>query len=202
MKQAAVQKAEARLEECWKESRRILASTSFEETQSAWTNFLFHANAIYLFLEQGTKYDSKSGSWFGRKKHERKTDPLLNYLHHARNSNEHGLVKVIGFQPGGLAIGGGRNEGIFFKHAVFRGGKIEGEIEPIGGISVGYKIIPSTSKLVEITDGRSGKRYPPPTTHLGKDLHEFVFGASPLGVVIKACIYLDRLIKEAKQFTG
>jgi len=37
---------------------------------------------------------SKSKVWWGNKLHERRTDPLLRYLWHARNADEHTLQRI------------------------------------------------------------------------------------------------------------
>jgi hypothetical protein len=62
--------------------------------ETLWENFLIAANGIYSKLERGAKTNGKSKAWYGRKKHERKNDPLLSYLHHARNAAEHGIQRI------------------------------------------------------------------------------------------------------------
>jgi hypothetical protein len=49
------------------------------------------AGGIYAKLEQGSRTNGRSRAWYGRIKNVRKNDELLSYLHHARNSEEHGL---------------------------------------------------------------------------------------------------------------
>jgi hypothetical protein len=66
-------------------------ATTVEEMHSGWWAFLLAADGIYSKLEQGAKGTSKSEPWFGKVKHLRKTDPLLLYIHQARNSDEHGI---------------------------------------------------------------------------------------------------------------
>ena len=41
---------------------------------------------------KGRRGCGKSQAWFGRKKHERKNDELLRYIHHARNIDDHGIM--------------------------------------------------------------------------------------------------------------
>src|SRR5262245_26190578 len=72
----------------------------FAEFNRAWSAFLFSSNRIYGKLSAGSRLNAKSRQWLGRKKRERKQDPLLQYLHQARNSDEHGLEPVTEIVPG------------------------------------------------------------------------------------------------------
>ncbi len=71
------------------------AADSYQAAEDAWTDFLLPASSICSKLEQGTKAPSPSQGWFGRKKKERRDDPLLRYLHFAWNSDEHGVERVV-----------------------------------------------------------------------------------------------------------
>jgi hypothetical protein len=62
------------------------------------------ANAIYAKLEQGSKRNKNSESWFGTKKRSRHEDPLLYYLYVARNSDEHSLELVSSFGIAGRSL--------------------------------------------------------------------------------------------------
>lgn len=67
----------------------------------AWGDFLVAANRFYSKLKDGATNDPTSAHWFARKKGERKKDALLQYLHQARNVEEHGLgVAVENLWPG------------------------------------------------------------------------------------------------------
>ena len=96
MQRKAVTKARDRLraaESAFEQMRATkIGSPDFEH---AWYAFLVAQNSFYGALEQGAK-SGRSKGWFDSKKHERKTDPLLNYLHHARNADEHSLGASIG----------------------------------------------------------------------------------------------------------
>lgn len=77
---------------------------NFDEMEVAWSNFLIMANRVYVKLEQGAKISSKSNAWFGRKKHERRNDPLLSYVKNARDADEHGLMKITERTKGGIGV--------------------------------------------------------------------------------------------------
>jgi hypothetical protein len=95
----AVERAKGRVRRAEKALQALKEATNYDEAEEAWSNFLLAASTIYSKLEQGSKSKGKSAGWFGRKKKERKDDPLLRFLHHARNSDEHGIERVA--QRGG-----------------------------------------------------------------------------------------------------
>src|SRR5690606_27755019 len=91
----AVEQAKIRLKKAETAIARLKSADSFEQAEDAWTDFLSATSTIYSKLEQGAKVNGKSSAWFGRKKKERKDDPLLRYLHYARNSDEHGVQRLV-----------------------------------------------------------------------------------------------------------
>ncbi len=90
----AVEQAEAKWRKAKKSLEILRAAKNYEGAEEAWSDFLLAASTIYSKLEQGSKSKGSSGGWFGRKKKERKDDPVLRYLHYARNSDEHGIERV------------------------------------------------------------------------------------------------------------
>lgn len=82
-------------------NRAAKAGTSFRDAgldhfASAWSSYLSNLNSAYNFMEIGARGHPKSEHWIGGVKGLRRSDPLLCYLHHARNADEHGLEKIIG----------------------------------------------------------------------------------------------------------
>jgi hypothetical protein len=90
----AVEQAKARLQRADKALYALKIAANYDEAEEAWSDFLLAAATIYSKLEQGSKSKGTSAGWFGRKKKERRDDPLLRFLHHARNSDEHGIERV------------------------------------------------------------------------------------------------------------
>lgn len=74
--------------------RGVENAHTLTEIEAARSDFLVAANRVFSKLEQGAKTNGTSKGWFGRKKHDRRTDPALRYVHHARNADEHRLKKV------------------------------------------------------------------------------------------------------------
>ena len=92
MKRAAIGHAKRHLASARKAIEILAQSGTASDLQDAWSDFLRHANTIFSKLEQGAK-DEESPSckgWYDGIKNLRRTDQL-NYLHHARNVDEHGL---------------------------------------------------------------------------------------------------------------
>jgi len=91
MLQAALFQAQQRLERARSAVERLKELESHVAAEAAWSDFLLAANGVYAKLEQGSKGCSQSYTWFGKKRGERKQDELLQYLHQARNADEHGV---------------------------------------------------------------------------------------------------------------
>jgi len=74
----------------------LSAATDIETIQTHWAAFLSAADRMFNKLKEGAKASSQSKC----KVHQRRTDPMLCYLQHARNADEHGLEFVTQKQPG------------------------------------------------------------------------------------------------------
>jgi hypothetical protein len=94
MDRVALRQAKSRLAKAEAAVTRLNTAKTFDETETSWSDFLTAAATIYTKLEQGSKTDKKSLSWFSRIKGLRRSDPLLRYVHQARNSDEHGIVDI------------------------------------------------------------------------------------------------------------
>jgi hypothetical protein len=125
------------------------------------SDFLIAANRIFSKLEQGSKTNGQSKAWFGRKRHERRTNPLLRYIHHARNADEHGLAKVTDRTASGLALGVGPGMWRFDGTTGPGGGlQITAMGGQVPGLSKFVEIIPSKVRLIKVFD--CGDPYDPP----------------------------------------
>jgi hypothetical protein len=75
-------------------------AADFEEIQTRWVAFLSAADRMFNKLKEGSKASPQSKHWYGTKVHQRRTDPMLCYLQHARNADEHTLEVVTQNLPG------------------------------------------------------------------------------------------------------
>lgn len=72
----------------------LKSAGDFSKIEQAWTQFLSSFGRLYSKLELGAKSNARSAEWYRAVRATRKSDPLLQYLHQARNSHEHGLEDV------------------------------------------------------------------------------------------------------------
>ncbi len=148
------QRAEVALEE-------MKAATEPSSLEMSWIDFLMASSAVYTKLEQGAKVGgSKSLSWFAARKGIRKTDPLLKYLHQARNAEEHGIRRITGRASSKITIA----PGVLVKV------ESDGENWIIKSGLEGVTIADNVVTLIPVYDGRSRSWYHPPSSHLGDSL--------------------------------
>lgn len=95
MNPAAFELAYERLRKAEKAFEALRAADNFQSAEDAWSDFLLAGAAIYSKLEQGSKITGSSKGWYGKKKNERRKDPLLRYIHFARNTDEHGIERIV-----------------------------------------------------------------------------------------------------------
>jgi hypothetical protein len=172
----AIRQSFARLEKARTALKHLEAAKSFDERESAWSDLLIAGNGIYSKLEQGSKVSGKATGWFGRAKKARKEDPLLSYMHHARNSEEHGIEDVTARMKAGQAT-------ITIREP-FDPSKLHGIQLHIGTDSLGHVRISSSNEdvistkmydkpslsLVRVKDLRFSDYFDPPYEHLGADV--------------------------------
>jgi len=193
----AVEQAKGRLQKAEKALYALKTATNYDEAEDAWSDFLLAASTIYSKLEQGSKTQSKgkSAPWFGKKKKERKDDPLLRFLHHARNSDEHGIERV--------AERGGNQRDLNGEPLVFneyREHVIENVRDGITG-EIKLQNIPvilhgPSLQMIRVYDRRFGDYCDPPIMHLGKTIE--VQDLSLIGVAALGFDYLASLVAEAE----
>lgn len=189
MDKAAVTASSDHLARATEAVRDIENASTLAGIETAWSDFLTAANRIFSKLEQGAKTNSVSRAWYGRQHHERRTNPLLRYIHHARNVDEHGLAKITERTAPGLALGVG--PGVWrFDGTLGPGGQMR--ITALGGQIPGeskfVESIPSKVRLVKVID--RGDPYDPPRDANAKEL-------LPNEVADLALDYLRTMIEEA-----
>jgi len=155
------------------------------------------ANRVYTKLEQGAKDNGRHKAWFGRKKHERRQDPLLRYIKNARDADEHGLDRITERASGGVGINfpPGKTKATV-KRGSIGGGQIALEFEQPTEISV--HAYPASVKLIAVTN--YGDRYEAPIEHLGQPILRVHPQAhpNPIPVAQLAISHLEKLIAEAR----
>lgn len=200
MKAIAIEKARAHLELAKEAIEGLNLENGKCAYEVAWSQFLSQVSRFYSKFEQGTKGCKKSEPWFGRKKHERKTDALLSYLHHARDSDEHGLDFVV--QETGSRLEVRMAEGATEIHTSF-----DMMVDDLGQVHIRnpktstpqavqtMDLVDPRMELVTVTDGRFGDSFDPPEMHLGKPIVD----RSPSGIAKLTIPYLNDFLEEASE---
>lgn len=184
------------------------AEHKIEAAKRSWSIFIVSINGVLSKLELGAKCCNGCATWFGRHKHERKIDPLLHYIHHARNSEEHGLDEVVVHAPQSISFEPTVPLGLPLFPTMFNfAGQDEENPQP-AKISIGYrdgttKDVTSLVKqpyvnrklvLVKATSPRNPKPIDPPNEHLGQKMD----GSEPTEVAELAIGYCETMVLEAK----
>lgn len=167
----------------------IQTSNDFDAIESAWASFLVAAGRIYTKLEQGSKASGKGISWWGQRVHQRRTDPLLRYLQHARNVDEHTLQQVAKLQEASVQSVK-PTPGDFDDLNRSMAGETRAWV-PLGLVEVTWAHV----KLLDVVD--RGVRYSAPDTHLGQKITD----TSPANITKLALAYLRSMIDEADALT-
>jgi hypothetical protein len=181
IKQIALDQATRRLEEA-KEAISTLARTpDFREMEVAWSRFLISSNGVYAKVEQASKSNAKSKEWYRRKKDYRKSDPLLLYLHQARNSDEHSVELITARHIDSIELSGGGSYTVDGKYGA-----------NIGFFTVSEGPSPSTKvnnphiQLSSVHD--RSKVFDPPKEHMGQPITD----NSVIGIASLFIAYLER----------
>jgi hypothetical protein len=191
----AVDQAKQKLRKADMAFHALTSAQNYAAVEEAWTDFLLSAASVYSKLRQGAKGNGKSEAWFGRKIKDRKDDPLMRYLHYARNSEEHGIERVVARGPGGKPFSEGPplkfGERRSIKMQMLDATKNPQTITLVNAIETGPCIF-----LVRVRDTRFNDHCDPPGAHLGKPIGGD--GIFPDYVAWLGLCYLAGLIDEAE----
>jgi len=160
-----------------------------------WYLFLAAFKSVYTALEQGAKTSPQSRQWFGVKRKQRRSDPLLQYLYQARDDDEHGLNPVTERVPARLSIGeGGPDNTLQFDVSGPAG--LGGALQATDGDGkpVPFEYAPAHAQLIRVHGRDKTNTYDPPEEHLGVKLASKL----PAAVGELAAAYLEELITEAE----
>jgi hypothetical protein len=121
------------------------------------TILLVAAGRVFTKLEQGSKCSAKSQRWWSKKVYQRRTDPLLCYIWHARNADEHTIEAVTELNPGSIRyVDPSPEEQAKFNEKMKQLGK------PYLALAC-LDVTPPHVRLVDVVD--RGNRYSPPQAY-------------------------------------
>jgi hypothetical protein len=180
----AIDKARIKLDRMRHAASRLQLSASHDDLEGAWEDFLTHASTFFSAIEQGSKATQPDKNWFGPKKHERRTDPLLSYIHHARDAEQHGLGRITKRSNSNIVVHPGASV------ALRSDGKNWQVDNPMGRIDYPNDRI----NLVTVHDDRYHDSFDPPDAHLGIPITDH----SPANIATLAVAYFESLFVEAE----
>ena len=198
MDEAAVNKAMGRLHALKDAAAQLEQAGDMNTFHGRWYYFLVSANNIYVTLLQGAKGNTTSQTWFDVKKAERKTDPLMHWLHEARGDEEHaryGIGPSLKYTPGQTLVGvqqAGASRA-FTVNLSNVPGQPRITTQSHDGLPVEIGRVPHKIELKLVRE-RKGRVVNPPTHHLGAS----IIDVSPAGVAALAVDYLTKLVEEAR----
>ena len=187
MRAAAVQKAILELNRAERAAFVIQGEIRVPLVADNWWTFIRAVSDVWRALQIGAGRSGSSRDWINSKTAERDGDELLSYLHHARNSEEHGLEYSGGLRhPDPLAVARAMDQS---------NASPETSPEAVRA-SIELLFLTPRFALRPVSD-RSGVTIPAPRIHLGQPIDGNPTPA-PGHVVFLAITYLRKLVTGAE----
>ncbi len=165
----------------------------FEILEDEWRIYLNAIEKSWVKAERiCSPIHTKFQPWQGFYTKQRKKDPLLKYLKHARNSDQHSIQKSMDTKPASrsMRIEGGNS--VYIDKLIIKNGNV---IEYKGSKPLIIEDLPHRIELAPIVD--SGKLYQPPKIHLTKK----ILWSAPINVAeLGLDYYSNFLAKIEKHF--
>jgi hypothetical protein len=168
---------------------RMRAAKSFQDFEAAWGDFLDAVEKVWKKCErecQGVKKEFQP--WQARFNSERGSDPLLSYLRHARNADNHSIQEIVQHIPGSSMITSSGPGPLYIERLEIRDGQIT---EYSGNQPLIQRTTPSRVEPLRIVD--RGVTYDPPREHLGRALDR----RDPLAIAEAGLTYYTKFVEEA-----
>lgn len=186
------------------------SAPDLDSAKSAWSDFLEQHYRVFEKLRAATR-DTAHAGWFGEITHDRKSDALLSYVHHARNADSHGISEVTQEQAEASSIGhvlkGGETGVVIAARppnqsyssefrvqnmVIYNGRVVRAEVESLDGKPVAMDYRPERLILIPVVD--RGVKYRPPTKHFDSEIAD----VTVIDVARLAFEYAERRVTEAE----
>ena len=164
---------------------------NFADFEDAWQDLLGCLEKSWHKIERARQpFRNKFEPWQGRFKKRRKDDPLLRYLAHARNADEHTLEETVVHRPAHRTINPAYGNSLYIEHMEIRGGQI---VSYSGNKPLVVQDYPARVELRRFRD--SGAWYEPPAYHQGKKLQS----REPVAVAKLGLRFYADFIRKARE---
>jgi len=166
---------------------RMKHATSFADFESGWQDTLTRVERAWN-KTKGAFADGAFAPWRGNHSSLRGTDPLLRYVSHARDAEEHTVAETLSHEPGSIGINPASGRSLHIDELTMVGGVMS--IKSPQAIKV--TIQPSRATLLPATS--RDVTYRPPAEHLGRPLER----TDPVYVAERAIEYYEKLLADAE----
>jgi hypothetical protein len=170
---------------------RMKRASTFTEFEAAWQDALTRIERAWNKM-RGAFADSAYEPWRGNHASLRKTDPLLRYVSHARDAEEHTVADTLSHEPGTIAINPASGHSLHIDELAMAGGVMS--LKSPQAIKV--TIQPGRASLLPATT--RGVTYQPPTEHCGRPLER----TDPVYIAERAIEYYEQLLADSESRFG
>jgi hypothetical protein len=180
------------LERARVEMEKMRKATDLNILEEHWRQFLHRLERAWNKSVSHLKRSPKYQGWVerGRVQELRRNDPFLCYLVNARGADEHTIEDIVGREEGYVGINPAEGNYLHIKSLTINNGIMK--IDSDQPLRITFK--PARAKLVAVTN--RGRRYDPPTQHLGNSLSN----VGPLEASEMAICFYENYFRKAEQF--
>lgn len=161
----AFDRSRAELEKASAKIGEMRAANNLQEIADLWSEHLTNLQRAFTKLRMACKEGASKG-WCDNVFHERSKDPLLSYVLHARNADEHGVASITAHKAGTIGIGPKTGNSLEIDHLSIGPGGIT--MGPNLAANARISFTPGEVLLVPVRD--RGIVYDVPKEHLGEKL--------------------------------
>lgn len=165
------------------------SAKNYDDYETNWRNYLNHIEKCIEKIEVATT--PIRGAFSSAMADEikiRNSDQLLIYIKQARNADNHSIQDLSKLTPGGVGINPLIGNSLFIKKMT-----IDNDVIHYDGDPITITFYPSKIEVIEITN--RGKKFPPPTTHIGAT----VSSKDPLFIAESGINFYRNFIKKIEQ---
>ncbi len=170
------------------------SSESLEAFEDHWKEFLRRLERSWSKAEAQFGSNERWSGWQGRFSRARKKDPLLSYLRHARNADEHTIAPITERKESQLLIRAAGPEGRSHIKRIRIGEDGMLMIEADGSLELSFQ--PYQSFLLPVVN--RGNSFPVPTRHLDSAIDP----TNVLSIAKAGLEYYSNFLAEAEVFFG
>ena len=171
---------------------RMTKSDSIEDLEDEWKNYLNAIEKCWVKTERSCQHvRNKFQPWQGNFAKERKKDPLLKYIKHARNSDQHTIQESMEKKDASSSMYVEGGPGVtHIEQLEIKNGKL---VEYKGNKPLIIENLPNRVELLRVKDGN--KTYNPPKSH--KEIK--LLWPAPVDVAVLGLEYYRDFVGQVEQ---